>query len=444
MPVAVIVQLPFPSTTAPHPALIEYYQYYTRRFQTEVPGYFVPEGELWELPLWTAHLAGMLRQIGWEARLLDMSRSGAEIEQCYAHALESTAEGDHVLLSPLAQNFDLAVGISRRLQLAKRITVLGGNMAGLAQPGDATLIHAGRLSPQELQRLLGGTPIDTVPLRRRKELLTSIPDYSIFSDRPRRVPLLRLNASHGCLYACEFCGDAWSRQLVEVDPAVLEHEIAQFQEWFPDTRLIYIGDKTFGQSQRAVENLRALLRRHPGYRLIVQTHVLNVDDELVDTMRELGVVAAEMGFESGDAEMLRLSHKVTRGIDNYRSVIAKISAAGIRVVLNVMGGLPAEREESHLRTLEFMHDMRDLAWLYNLYNFVPYPLTPYFPKLRDRIHDWRFANWREDAPVVYQPYHLTPERSWELFLDKVQTATHAVSRGASATLPELQRRAHAG
>jgi anaerobic magnesium-protoporphyrin IX monomethyl ester cyclase len=66
------------------------------------------------------------------------------------------------------------------------------------------------------------------------------------------------------------------------------------------------------------------------------------------------------------------------------------------------------------------------VWLYNLYNYVPYPLTPHFQNMRERIVDWDFANWREDGPPVFEPYHCSREESFDFFLEKVRAAHVAI------------------
>jgi uncharacterized radical SAM superfamily protein len=425
-----IVQLPFPAMTEPHPLVRDYYRDYSARYRV-VADFFVPEGSLWELPLWIAHLAGMIRDAGLAARVIDLSLLAADEHACSDRLVAETRSGDVVMLSPLAQNFDLALAVSRNLQQVGRRTVIGGNMAGLVPDGAACHVHQGILTRQSLELILhgGGTGLSRIsPRRGRGGQLDAVPDYSQLRHYRGKVPLLRLNASHGCLYQCSFCGDAWSRQLHVVAPEVLEQEVQQFEELFPEACLIYIGDKTFGQSREGVANLLELFARRPRFRFIVQTHVLQVNERLIDVMRQLGVIIVEMGFETADNEVLRESHKEVRGVEHYTRVIEQLTTAGMRVILNVMGGLPHERAESHLDTLAFLRGPRNRAWLYNLYSFVPYPLTPMFPALKERIHDWSFANWREDARPVFHPYHTGPDESFAWFLEKV-TVAHDLIRG---------------
>jgi hypothetical protein len=428
-----IVQLPFPSTREPQPDLDQYYEFYEREFARDFPEFFIPGDGLWEMPLWVAHLTALLDELSAESSFSDLSRVGSAGE-CLRMLEDASAPGDTILMSPLAQNFDLAIEVSRALMAAGRRTVLGGNMAPLATAADASRVFAGQLGPQQLRALLA--PGDGLLVRPSvsgisPERIDWVPEYRHLSGYSGRVPLLRLNASHGCLYKCGFCGDAWSQQLTLVERDAVAREVDQFIERYPETKLIYIGDKTFGQSRESVANLLDVFASRPGFRFIVQTHVLALNPWVLDAMSELGVVAVEMGFESADTEMLRAGGKLSRGLDDYHGKLRTIDERGIRVVLNVMGGLAAETEASHAITTGWLRDCGDMVWLANLYNFVPYPLIPDFAALQPRIHDWDYSHWREDAPVVFAPYHLTPERSWELFLEKVSVMTD-ILRGRTA------------
>jgi len=428
--------------TTPLRAIRDYYRDYSARFADVAKDYYIPEGNLWELPLWTAHLAGMLSEIGFAPRLLNRSGAPCDPDTLTASILAETTPGTAVLLSPLAQNFDLSLDVSRRLMAAERVTLLGGNMAALANTGDATHIHQGIITPDKLSVLLNGGMVGlsrVAPRRGRGGRVGWQPDYSLLSELRDQVPMLRLNASHGCLFQCTFCGDSWSRQLYVVEREALEYEVQQFERYFPESRLVYIGDKTFGQSKEAVANLLEVFAKRSGYAFIVQTHVLQVDDALIDAMRDLGVVVVELWFESADSELLEAESKSSRGAQHYHEIIDALSRAGMKVVLNVMGGLPHEHQRSHEQTVAFLEAPRSTAWLYNLYSFVPYPLTPLFPQIRDRIYDWSFANWREDARPVFHPYHLSADESFSLFLDKLEVAHRRIGGR-----PRASRTAHDG
>ncbi|MGW1073086.1 B12-binding domain-containing radical SAM protein [Streptomyces sp. NPDC002537] len=440
-----IVQLPFPSTQDPDTRLSAYYEDYDRRFRAFLPEYFIPSDGLWEIPLWVAHLTALLDSAGIESCFRDLSRTPADTESCRDPLLASTAPGDLVLISPLAQNFRLALDLARELESAGRRVVLGGNMAPLAPEGAVHAVHRGQLDAGfaavlvELASGRGGRTEKPAPRGLVAERITWAPDYRHLGGYSGKVPMLRLNASHGCLYRCAFCGDAWSKQLTLVDRNALAAEVDQLAGRFPDTRIVYIGDKTFGQSKKAVDNLLEVFRDHPGYRFIAQTHVMQVKDWVIDAMLELGVAVVELGFESADSRMLKQLGKLSRGLDDYTEKIHALNDAGLKVVLNMMGGLDEETERSHTQTVDWLETNSRALWLFNLYNFVPYPLTPDFPRLRGRIFNWDFAQWREDAPVVYRPAHLGPERSWELFQEKI-AAAHRIVRTPEPAPPDRSAR----
>jgi hypothetical protein len=423
---AALIQLPFPSTATGHAALAAYYESYAERYREDIPDYFVPEGDLWELPLWVAHLSGILRAVGWDDTFIDLSTAPMSAKACVDAVIDATRPDDWLFFSPLAQNFGLALKVSRALRQRARRTVLGGNMSALATGNDATRVIRGVVTPETLVATLKGHETLSELRAGRRGVIGWAPRYDLLTGLAKRVPLLRLNASHGCLYACSFCGDSWSRKLHVVEREPLAAEVDRLAELFPQTNLIYVGDKTFGQSPEAVRNLRDVFATRPGYRFIIQTHVRLVDEALVETMLQLGVAVVELGFETADEQLLRELGKANGGERRVRDALALLRDAHLRVVLNVLGGLPTERPESHAKTVSFIEESSDLVWLYNLYNFVPYPLTPLFPRLRERIFDWNYENWREDAPPVFEPFHLSPQRSWELFLEKVTCAHRAV------------------
>jgi pyruvate-formate lyase-activating enzyme len=412
----VIVQLPFPSQADPNELLVRYYRAYSSYFESIVPGFKLRAGDLWEAPLWVAHLDAAIGRD--DTRFEDLSLAAGNSDACVERLRDAAASPSVFLFSPLAQNFDLAMDVSERLMRAGHVTVLGGNMVGLERPQSFSMVYAGHAHRGFLDGLLASGDHGVPPRRGRQDASFGYrPNYRFLARFSNRVPLVRINASHGCLFGCSFCGDAWSRQLHVLAADDVRAEFEDIARTFPDTSLIYVGDKTFGQSEQAVASLIAA--RPPGrYTFIVQTHVLAMSDRLLDQMEELGVAVVEMGFETADAMVLRRLQK-RNDVERYLEWVEKLSARGIHVILNLLGGLPYATELSHRKTLAFLAQANRHVKLYNLYNFVPYPKTPIFAELRPRIVDWSFANWREDQPVVFTPYHQTSLDLWQQFLDVV-------------------------
>lgn len=418
MPV-VIAQLPFPSQTSPHSTLSAYYETYFSRFQ-ELAG--VPAGkagDLWEPPLWAAHLAGAIG--AGRSVFFDLSLEAYSAEACVDN-IDARLSGNGsatVCFSPLAQNLALATTVAKGLRKRGHRVVLGGNMAGLADETAFDLVVEGLAVPELDELLHRNGRLGARSRRGTRGVIGHVPDLSILGGFSERAGIVRLNASHGCLFRCSFCGDAWSEQLHLVRKENLRREIVALKETFPEAEICYIGDKTFGQSPEAARNLAEVVAdEQPGFRFIAQTHFSVVTAELITLMKKIGICVVEIGFESGDGDLLKAVRKPGK-LANFHDRCKLLADAGIQVVLNVMGGLPHSTRRSCERTADMLAEGSSHVALYNLYNFVPYPLAPIFEDLRPRIFDWDFDHWREDAPVVFEPYHLSVDESWEQFLSLV-------------------------
>lgn len=309
VPVA-IVQLPFPSQLDPLPILEEYYTLYEKEYAKVFPQYKIEPGALWEAPLWVAHLDGAIGRE--DSVFVDLSSKKADPKIC-TYAILNTVSDDHLIfVSPLSQNYDLAVSVSHALMELGYKTVIGGNMSGLATTDDFSVVYNGLARRGIYESIVSGQflTIGESPRRGRQQIpLDYRPQYRLLSGYYGRISFVRLHASHGCLFDCSFCGDAWSHQLHIVPPSLLREEIQEIRACFPQVRLFYIGDKTFGQSKEAVQNLIECFESEGDFDFICQTHVKVVSDWLLESMQKLGIRVVELGMESGSEALLQHVNK---------------------------------------------------------------------------------------------------------------------------------------
>ncbi|THK34289.1 radical SAM protein [Ensifer sp. MPMI2T] len=409
----IIVQLPFPSQGDPDSRIEKYYASYSKYYSQVISPIALSADDLWEAPLWVAHLDAAIGKD--ETQFEDLSLARFDVSECVDRLATATGSGRALFLfSPLAQNLSLATEVSRALLRLGHSCLLGGNMTSLADPTAFSAIYHGLASRGFLEQVFPKNGAGQ--LGKQEANFGYRPNYRHLARFANRVTLARLNASHGCLYGCTFCGDAWSRQLHVVSRRDLISEFEQIGEFFPSVKTIYIGDKTFGQSPEAVRNI--LSARPPGrYKFVVQTHILTLSEELLELMEEIGVSLVELGFESADSRVLRTMKK--SGGQSYEYWLGRIHSRGMAVALNLLGGLPEATVEGHMQTMKFIKSTADDVSLYNLYNFVPYPMAPIFAKVKDRIFDWDFSTWREDRPVVFHPYHQSVAEAWDQFIEMV-------------------------
>lgn len=378
------IQLPFPTTkTVTNQYEIDYYKEYEKSYKQVFPDYYIPENSLWELPLWIGYLYGKFQSNPKE--VINLSRHDFDVDTCVSTILDRIDKDSTLCFSPLAQNYSLAIEIIKRL---KGYNILvGGNMNPVKHHIKA--------------------PLDLSGLKQ------------CFPD----MPLVRVFGSHGCIFNCTFCGDVFSHKKLKIETEEsIRQQIEQYQQHYPDTKIMFVGDKTFGQC--SVKPLLNAVKDYE-YDLIVQSRPRLITPKLIDSMVELNVKAIELGFETANKEVCKAVNKQQESEDTLRAIEA-LDKRGIKTVVNILVGLPQETNETYHQTLEFMESAN--PWLYNIYNFVPYPLTNLYKTLKseNRIVEDNWEKWLENGQPVFEPYNVSREKVFEWYNIFLKAATKSV------------------
>lgn len=173
-------------------------------------------------------------------------------------------------------------------------------------------------------------------------------DYSLFKGE-RTIP--RLTLSYGCYNQCKFCIVPHGK-VIDVPKEVISQQAESFSNL--EYRLIYIDDKTFGQAQnyKSLYNITKLLNNNDFNGYIIQT-----TSGMVHThgkiFSEIGVNVVEIGLETYNDEILRKYRKPS----SEKLVLKAIEASrvnGIKLLPNIIIGLPEETEETYTKTYDFI------------------------------------------------------------------------------------------
>lgn len=174
-------------------------------------------------------------------------------------------------------------------------------------------------------------------------------DYSLFDGW---TVLPRLTLSYGCMNNCKFC--IVPHVMSVVSETIIRQQVESFKSL--DFKLVYIDDKTFGQSvnYRILKDLKNnILKYNPKFSgfVIQTTSAMLVQKATV--FKDIGVVVAEIGVETFNDWILRKYHKPS----SEKLVLEAIHAAesaGIKVIANLIVGFEEETEETYGRTLDFL------------------------------------------------------------------------------------------
>jgi radical SAM superfamily enzyme len=301
-------------------------------------GYYKPD-DFWELPLWIARLSYILRTEQKELFIVKNSQ-------------DNLPEANYYLFSVLEVNKDIIKGIAKRYP-QKRF-ILGGYV------DENFFADCPNVSWHTVESLCKAFELG----------YSEFTDYSLFSGFAC-VP--RLTLSTGCKNKCRFC--TVEKTIQETDLLTVKQQIESFKPL--RFKLIYLNDKTFGQSENW-HYLKMLYRQVKKYNsdfvgFIVQTtcqQVIRFDKDGVN-LSDYHVFAVELGLETFSDRLLRYYRKPqTR--KTMQQAIGIVKQWEVTLIGNVIIGLYGESEDSIRETEDYLTEYKQDFYSLNIYNFAVY------------------------------------------------------------------------
>lgn len=237
-----------------------------------------------------------------------------------------------------------------------------GSIAGVITKDDLSNIDT---APLEIEDL------DALPFPDRNSL-ENLENYS-----PEDMGLML--TSRGCPYRCSYCSNFSRKTRFRSVDNILD-EIAQVQKNFGSKQFMFKDDSFTLRNKRIKELCEQLLHRKVGILWESTTRLDLIDDDLIKLMKKAGCNRIGVGVESGDEEMLKIYNKKLNK-DKIRKGIEVLNRNNMFWTGYFMMGLPMERKEQMLRTLEFMKELSPPYSAIGIYK--PYPGTRIFEMAED-------------------------------------------------------------
>lgn len=346
--------------------------YYDKLYRTR-PGYN-RLGPVWELPQW---MAQMKRNFPDADILFAESIAHIQDEQNrYSHLAFSALDCNWHLIREIAQSFDGKV-------------IVGGycDIDNLQDLNNVVWCH----SVRECCEIFD---VDYTP---------GI-DYSAFVDVKT---IGRLSMSTGCRHKCKFCIVPDNVEKVPSQDVYQQaDELCRL-----DSPLIYVDDKTFGQCENfwRLPTLFGYIARKMSATFdgfIVQTtasQLLKLDD---DFLLASGIRYVELGIESYNDNVLAPLRKPTNETD-IDGAVRKLRRLGIKLIPNIVIGLPNETAGTYSHTLQWLEANRDIISHINVYNLVVYADADLANELEYQEKDFDEnsigKSWHEDK-LLHEKY----------------------------------------
>jgi len=314
-------------------------------------GYYNNE-HFFEIPTWIACMNHVMVKYKIETEVYYITN----IDEAIKH----TNEGDYDFIMMSAMDINLT-HINKLIENSKNISgkiIVGGYSK--KPEGDYTWVN----SLEEVVKIMNINfegKVDT-------------PNYSIFKGQ-KIIP--RLTLSTGCENNCSFCTISKSPVI-----GLSEEDVCKQIDnilGILDFKLIYIDDKTFGQSNNwkmlkyVGDKIKEINPQFEGF--IIQTSANYMrQPEFVSELRGIHVRIAEIGFESYNKEVLRFVNKC-HNVKDYQTCIDNADKYDVKLIGNFMIGLPKETKETYLNTLDFIKKNISKFYILNIYNLAVYTDT---------------------------------------------------------------------
>ena len=227
-----------------------------------------------------------------------------------------------------------------------------------------------------------------------------------------------LDAGRGCPYSCSFCCTShfWRRTYRLKSPERIVADIRYFRDKFGIRSFFFAHDAFTIDKKLVTKVCDYMIEQDLGIHWMCSARVDCVTEELLQKMKQAGMVRIELGIETGSKRMQKLIHK-NLDLDRARRMVKVMLDMKLNVSLFFMYGFPEETVEDLNDTLGFILDMKDMGVQnVNLFFTRFNPATEITVKYMDQlvldekvdILSRGVFGYEEELPVIRENKELFP------------------------------------
>ena len=207
------------------------------------------------------------------------------------------------------------------------------------------------------------------------------------------IPLL---GTRGCPYSCFFYCTYPLQQGRKVRARSVENIIEEIKYWQRElgTNKFVFRDPVFSINRKhTIEFCNEVINQKLNITFMVETHLNNLDDEMIPLLKKAGLKLAYVGVESSSHFVLKDMKRFTVEHDKQFQVIKKCEDSGIKVKTMFIIGNPEDNKDTIIASIEYA---KYLPSLYSQFSvFTPYPGTPAYNEFKDIITESKLENFNQ-------------------------------------------------
>jgi anaerobic magnesium-protoporphyrin IX monomethyl ester cyclase len=223
-------------------------------------------------------------------------------------------------------------------------------------------------------------------------------------------PTIPIAATRGCPYSCSYYCTYPLQQGVKVrkrSPQKIVQEMIYWKEKLGVSNFIF-RDPVFSIDRKHTLKLcEELSNANNEFKFAIETHLKNLDIEMVKKLRSVGLEMVYVGVESVDEDVMKNAKRATVSMDQQRKQIQILEESGIKVKGLYILGFPTDTIESCLATMNYAMSLNTMYSQFNV--FTPYPGTPNYQEHIDLITTERLEDFTQ-YHFVFQHMNLTQDK----------------------------------
>ncbi len=227
-------------------------------------------------------------------------------------------------------------------------------------------------------------------------------NFLSFNNKPA-IPIL---ATRGCPYSCfNYCTYPL-QQGRKVRFRSVENIIEEIKKWNSEigAKKFIFRDPVFSINRKFTVSLcQELIKEDLNIQFLIETHLANLDDELIDLLYRAGVRLIYIGIESADEVVLKNMKRHTTKIDYQFETVKKLEKKGINVKSMYMLGNPEDNEDTMKKTISYSKKLPNTFVQFSI--FTPYPGTPAYKDFEDKIIAKKMEDFNQ-YNLVFKHKHI--------------------------------------
>ena len=195
---------------------------------------------------------------------------------------------------------------------------------------------------------------------------------------------MNIISSRGCPMSCNYCYHLFGRSSYRFRSVQnVIHEIEILVDRYDIDFIAFVDDNMMASQERIIEFCDAMEKKKFPITWGCHGRVTSAKPAVLDRMADVDCVWIGYGIESGSQKILDAMNKKAK-VEQATTAIQNTLAAGIYPNTTFIFGYPGENLKTIQKTIEFK---RNLGIECGSFFATPYPETPLYEQIRDRIKD---------------------------------------------------------